>query len=169
MHPGDTDADFIVLVTNDSTFEGTETFSIVLSEAIGATIATPTATATILEWDYPPVVYVPLSVAGGDVIEGAPARFTIRLAQALSHGVTVSYATADGSAVAPDDYRASSRTVTFAPGETVKFVDIPTVDDAQWEFDETFTLVLGYETTPGVSRVINNDPPPPPKTRAVRH
>jgi Calx-beta domain/Domain of unknown function (DUF4394) len=59
---------------------------------------------------------------------------------------TVSYATADGSAKAGQDYAAASGTVTFQPGETVKLVSIPLVDNRRSEPSETFTVTLSNPT-----------------------
>jgi hypothetical protein len=56
--------------------------------------------------------------------------------------VTVGYATADGTASAPEDYTAASGTLTFAPGETAKTVSVAVVGDTLVEGDETFSLVL---------------------------
>ena len=59
-------------------------------------------------------------------------------------GVTtsVSYATADASAKAGEDYTSTSGAVTFQPGETVKVVSIPVLDDRRSEPSETFTVTL---------------------------
>ncbi|HVK11272.1 MAG TPA: Calx-beta domain-containing protein, partial [Gemmataceae bacterium] len=56
--------------------------------------------------------------------------------------VTVSYATADGTATAGADYLARSGTVTFEPGETRRVVSIPIVNDDVYELDETVVLNL---------------------------
>jgi autotransporter-associated beta strand protein len=174
---GQTEASLFVTMVDDALVEGTETFTVVLSEAAGATVATPVVSATILDLDTPFVdgLTTPISVTGTDAVEGNPARFTVRLARATDLAVTVQYATADGSAVSPSDYGAASGTLTFAPGETAKIVEIAIVDDALYELDETFTLVLGnaanarIATHAAVVHVIDNDPAPPPKGRAAKH
>ena len=56
--------------------------------------------------------------------------------------VTVSYATADGTAVAGEDYEATSGTLTFAAGETEQTVAVTIIDDAVEDSGETFRLVL---------------------------
>ena len=76
------------------------------------------------------------------VIEGSPAVFTVRLAMPLTQTVTIDYATSDGTAQAPDDYTATSGTVTFAPGTTEAVVLVPVPADAIAEASETFTLTL---------------------------
>ena len=56
--------------------------------------------------------------------------------------VAVDYATSDGTATAGSDYGATSGTLSFAPGETSKTVNVPVTGDTTDEPDETFTLTL---------------------------
>ena len=56
--------------------------------------------------------------------------------------LTVDYATANGTAIAGQDYTAVSGTLNFNGGETSKTIQIPITDDATTEPDETFTLSL---------------------------
>jgi Calx-beta domain/Beta-propeller repeat len=61
--------------------------------------------------------------------------------------MTVDYATADGTAIAGQDYTATSGTLTFNAGETSKTIQIPILDDATTEADENFTVVLRNAST----------------------
>jgi CSLREA domain-containing protein len=72
----------------------------------------------------------------------APMTFTVRLSKAQTRPVTVRYATANGKAVAVEDYVASSGTVTFAAGETTKTVTVPIVGSQSDEPDKAFTVNL---------------------------
>jgi hypothetical protein len=87
-----------------------------------------------------------LSVADGVATEGdsgtTPLSFAVTLSGADTRPVSVSYATADGSARAPDDYQATSGTLTFNPGEVSKTVTVAIKGDKLNETDETFSLVL---------------------------
>ena len=85
-----------------------------------------------------------LSVAGARATEGGDSAlvFVVTLDRASSPTVTVSYATADGTAAAGEDYEAVSGTLAFAAGETEKTVSVRTTDDSMNEEDETFTLTL---------------------------
>jgi len=56
--------------------------------------------------------------------------------------LTVDYTTIDGTATAGQDYTSISGSLTFSNGETTKTLQIPIIDDAVTEPDETFTLVL---------------------------
>ena len=85
-----------------------------------------------------------LSVADAEGTEGTDTAiaFTVTLAPAAATGVTVHYATADGTATAPADYTSTSSTLTFEPGQTSKTVEVPIADDDEEDSGETFTLVL---------------------------
>jgi hypothetical protein len=56
--------------------------------------------------------------------------------------VSVNYATASGSASAPNDYANAGGTLTFAPGQTQKNVTVDVVGDTLVEPNEAFDLVL---------------------------
>lgn len=60
----------------------------------------------------------------------------------LSLPVTVVYATADGSALAPGDYTAAAGSLSFAPGETAKTVTVAVLGDTVAEPDESFLVNL---------------------------
>ncbi|NER09186.1 Carboxypeptidase regulatory-like domain-containing protein [Muriicola jejuensis] len=80
------------------------------------------------------------------------ATFTVILTKAVSGGLTVDYATSDGTALAGSDYTATSGTLVFAgtAGETQNIV-VPLIDDAVPEFiDETFNVVLSNVSDPSV-------------------
>ena len=97
-----------------------------------------------------------LAVADAVVTEGdsgtTPMPFAVTLTAANSKPVTVSYATADGSAQAPDDYQATSGTLTFNPGETAKTVTVLIKGDTINETDETFSLNLSTPSNAVIGR-----------------
>ena len=103
-----------------------------------------TLTATLVNAP-PPVVEpaITIEVADAEATETLDAQilFRVTLDRAPSEPVTVSYATADGTAVAGEDYEATSGTLTFAAGETEQTVAV-TVIDAVEDSGETFRLVL---------------------------
>ena len=165
---GETEAIVSVKVLSDETAEGFESLTVALSEADGATIATPAIPVTILDNRAAPADVLGLTITADDVQlaeSGATARFTIRLSRAWPAPVTVAYATADGSAVAVADYGAVAGSVTFAPGETAKSIDVAVHADDEYEADETFTLVYGDQAA--TARVMNDDPAPV-RRRSVR-
>jgi chitinase len=142
---GVTTQEIRILVTGDSQIEPDETFTVSLSNAQNATLnATASqATVTIINDDLPPPE---LSVAATEITEGqsgtSNAVITVQLSRAATLPVSVSYATADGSATAGSDYTASSGTLHFAAGETRQTINIPVVGDTFFEANETFLLKL---------------------------
>ena len=118
-----------------------ETFTVKLSDPVNATLATDgtTATGTINDNDDPAVLSIADATA---VIEGATASFVVSMG-ASEKQVTVSYATADGTAAETGDYTSTSGTLTFEAGATTKTVTVVTANDTVDEADgETFTVKL---------------------------
>jgi len=70
------------------------------------------------------------------------ARITLTLSSTPTTGVTVNWATQDGSAQQPDDYQSTSGTATFIPPNTTATIDIPVVGDMAIEPNETFSVLL---------------------------
>ena len=85
-----------------------------------------------------------LSVADAEVDEepGAKLDFVVSLDRRRHAPVSVDYATADGTAVADEDYTATSGTLVFAAGETQKTVSVRVLDDGHDEGSETLTFTL---------------------------
>ena len=87
-----------------------------------------------------------LSIDDVTITEGdagaVTATFTVTLSDVSPDTVTVDYATADGTAVAPGDYSAAGGTLTFLPGETTQTVTVDVNGDALDEEDETYTVDL---------------------------
>ena len=74
--------------------------------------------------------------------------FTVKLNTPATKTITVNYATKNGTAVAPTDYNATSGTLSFLKGETVKNLVVKIKGDAVREANETFSLVLSAPTAP---------------------
>jgi hypothetical protein len=70
------------------------------------------------------------------------ATFTLALSASSLTPVNITYATADGTALAGTDYGATAGTLTFAPGETIKTVVVPILGKTVAQPDMTFYLVL---------------------------
>jgi hypothetical protein len=73
----------------------------------------------------------------------------------LSKATAVDYATADGTATAGSDYTETDGTLTFAPGETSKTIDIPITNDNVYELPETFGLTLSSPSGPGIVEILS--------------
>ena len=141
---GETETTFTVSTTEDTTFESDETFTVTLSSASHATLATdPTATGTITDDDALPT----LSVDDATASEGRDVAFTVRLSPASGREVTAIWTASIGSgdtAVAADfaDLSAATGTLTIAAGDTTATVAVATASDRVTESAETFTLTL---------------------------
>ncbi|MEO0845347.1 MAG: Calx-beta domain-containing protein, partial [Cyanobacteria bacterium J06648_1] len=86
---------------------------------------------------------LPVSVAGVTANEGdGTATFTLTIPEASDSAITLDYATADGTAIAGQDYIAAQGNVTFAPGETSQTIEITVNDDGESEGEESFSLSL---------------------------
>jgi hypothetical protein len=156
-----------VAVVGDALDELHETYSLDLSNPVGATLGDARGAGTILDND----PQVSLSVDDVSAPEGGQsATFTLSLSRESGKIVTVDYATVDGTAAAPSDYASRSGTIIFMAGETSKTVSVALVQDAVVEPDETFTLALSRAVNAtlfdgqGVATIVDDDaaPPPPP-------
>jgi hypothetical protein len=83
------------------------------------------------------------------------ATITVLRKGGSSGNLTVDYATVDGTATAGQDYTTTSGTLTFSNGETTKSFQIPILDDAVTEPDETFSVVLRNAANPEALGVPN--------------
>ena len=134
---GETEAHITVDILNDLKVESDETFTVTLTDPVGARLSHATATVTIIDEDFP-VVSINDVVVTEDV---GQALFAVRLDTPFTVPVTVSYATVDGTATAAD-YVPISGEFTIPPGELRAEVAVVIIDDGLFEPDETFTVVL---------------------------
>ena len=175
---GGTSAAFTVATVDDSTDEPDGAVTAALGSGNGYTVgAAKRATVAVADDDQPATAVVPGIVTKRSTARegsGAAVRFAVRLDRTAPHTVTVDYATADGAgrwagtapARAGADYTATSGTLTFAPGQAWKFVEVPVLDDSIDEGTEYFllrfsnpqgaTLAAGQRETQGLIR--NSDP-----------
>lgn len=168
--PGETSKDVVVDVTGDTTDEPDETLGLDLSSPTNATLTDGTATGTIVDDDAAPT----LSVDDPRVTEGnagtTDMTFRVSLSAASGKTVTVTAATADGSATAGEDYTATTKALSFAPGARTQTVTVPITGDTTPERDETLRLELSGEANAslpnrsrtGTGTIVDDDPPPPP-------
>lgn len=87
-----------------------------------------------------------LSIADNAKLEGNSGTVSRALKVTLSApsatSVTVRFATANGTAVAPSDYGARTGTLTIAAGKTVGYIGVGIVGDTVVEPNEQFTVTL---------------------------
>ena len=126
-----------VQTTKDTTPEQAEAFTVRLSNQSGASLARATATGTIEDDD----VRGEVTISDVTVEEGEDAVFTISLSSGGSQSITVAYATANGTAVAPSDYSPVSGTLVLNPGGS-QTITVQTTEDTTPEPTETFSVTL---------------------------
>jgi subtilase family serine protease len=151
-----------VSIAGDKVNELEEKFSLILSQSNNATIADGEALGTIIDNDEVEITVDDVSVVEGD--EGTTdAVFNVHLSVASDRPVSLDYATADGEAVAPDDYLSQVGLLTFPPQATTSTVAVPVVGEILIEALETFRLVLSNPSVGvlvddlGIARILDND------------
>jgi Ca2+-binding RTX toxin-like protein len=169
---GETSKTISVPVAGDTIREANESFQVVLSNANGATISVSSAQGTILNDDPLPVLNLALSGAGSKSEADAGTdgfTFTITRTGDTSAASTVNWSLQGVSTGLEANDLAGGLAggqVTFAAGETVQTIVVKAIDDARFEADETFQVVLSNASgaTLGTSSVeatlVNDDPLP---------
>jgi hypothetical protein len=139
--PGEVNKTITIPVSGDTLVEGNETFTINLSGATNAIISIGQGSGTILNDDSGGSVQFSLSNYTVNENDGT-ATITVSRTGGTGSGVTVNYATSNGTATAGADYTAVSGTLTFAANETSKTFTIPITDDTLNEQNETVIITL---------------------------
>ena len=135
-------ATFMVTISDDVLFETDELFRVLLSGVpVRVALNLSSAEVTIVNDD---MVELGFESATYSVSEDSgTVELTVEvISGVLAQGVTLSYATVDGSAVVGTDYRSEMDTLTLLAGSTSVTFTIDIIDDVSPESDETFTVVL---------------------------
>jgi len=162
---GETSKTVTVSTIDDSTYQGTQTMSVVLSApSAPATLGNSMATGTINDNEIAPV----LSISGASANEGSSLSFVVTRSGATGSAVTASYATANGTAIAGMNYAAASGILSFAAGETSKAITISTIADNVATANLTMSVGLSSPssgatlgTASATGTVVNTDIAPP--------
>jgi uncharacterized repeat protein (TIGR01451 family) len=176
---GETQKTITVAIVGDVIAEEIETYSVLLSNAVNATLDDPTGIGTIVDNDSGGPSVPSVQIGNVAVPEGngtSNITFTATLSATSTTVSRVRWQTQDGTATAGADYTASSGELVFQPGDLTKTFTVPILGDSIFEPDETFTIVIvGTEnnsTFPGpaaTGTLINDDAKPPSRRRAVGH
>jgi hypothetical protein len=140
---GETTKTVDVTVLGDNADEANETFDLVLSNPIDATLGAPAnETATITDDDPLPSLRIgDISVTEGNAGE-QQALFVVTLSGVSGRMATVDYATSNGTASAPGDYKNTPGTANFPPGTLTSTISVPVIGDTTDEPNENFTVTL---------------------------
>jgi hypothetical protein len=147
-----------VPIAGDLLDELSERFRLVLT---GSEVAGGEAIGTIVDDDPQPAITVADAAAG---TEGTTASFPVSLSVPSGRDVSVSFATANGSATAGQDYVARAGKLTIPAGSTAATVPVTLLDDAADEPAESFELRLSAATAATLRRaaatvtILDNDP-----------
>ncbi len=161
---GETQKTISVTVNGDKIAELNDTLALNLSAPTGATIADGVGTGTILTDD---VIVPQIAIADATVKEGDSGTrtlsFIVTLSQATTNTVTVTYGTADGTAKAGQDYTGQTGTLSFAPGETSKVINVEVIGETAIENNETLKINLTSPTgatiadRSAIGTIVNDD------------
>ena len=167
-------------INQDNISESAETFTVQLSNSVGAGIAVGTGVVTIIDDDGssppppppPPAGGPVISVSGGNVSEGGLLRFTFTLSEPSTEIVRLEFTTvADGTATSDVDFESRSGTARFLAGQLEAIRDITTLSDNASEPNETFSVRISnaenatISVASAVGTILDDDggsPPPPP-------
>ncbi|MBI5383646.1 MAG: hypothetical protein HZA90_03065 [Verrucomicrobia bacterium] len=125
-------------------------------------------TANIIAWAADPKPYV--NIDDVLIVEGdagtTNAVFRVTLNRAYGSNVSVGFNTSGTTATANVDYTVTAGTLVFAPGETVRQINVPIRGDLAVEGPETFRMVLLTVTNgliqgnTGLCTIVDDDVPP---------
>jgi hypothetical protein len=164
---GSTQEQIGVTILQDDLYEGSEVFTIDLSNPANASLTDAQGQGTIIEDEQPPEISIgDLSIAEA----GATMLFPVSLSTPSDLDTEVSYATSDGAglsgAIAGADYVAASGALAIPAGASSASISVDALDDAIYEPDEIFHVTLSdpVNATLGDPEAIgtlqdNDDPP----------
>ena len=137
-----------VAALEDSVDEPDEDLAVRLTRASNATLGRDSGRGVIVDNDDPAELHVADAVG----VEGTEITFHFVLLEPSAQRVEVTYATADGTALAGSDYVAANGTLVLAPFDQTATVTVALPDDSIVEEDETFTLALSSPINATLSR-----------------
>jgi hypothetical protein len=142
--PGETSQTITLQVQGDVALEYDEYFYVNLSNSTNAELIDHWALATIQSDDNAVVHIESWYDSEPDPYYGdwRPFYFTVWLSAPSTETVTVDFSTVDGTAIAGSDYWPDGGTLTFNPGETSQTITVWVLPDWDYDWDETFYVVL---------------------------
>lgn len=140
-----------------------------LSGPVNLTIDKARGIGTILNNDPEPRITISdFSLGEGGLDGPRRAPFHVDLSAPSAKPITVAYATADDSGVVNVDYQPLAGTLTFAPGETRKTLEVFVLGNTTAQPDRTFRVQLSgptnavLEKAVGVGTIVDDDLPDQP-------
>ena len=162
---GETNKDIVVPILNEGAVEGTQTFTVSLSNPTGEAILGTRANATVRIVDNDKGLAFEFANYWAREDEGSVLIGVVR-GDDGDFPVTVDVSTVDVTAQAGLDYTGVTNTLSFAAGEKIKLFTVPILKDGLKEANETFRLTLSNPTGGAVLgsprtatvKIFDNDP-----------
>lgn len=142
--PGTTSQTITVNAKGDTKREQNETFTVELSTTTPSLVTIPTTAIGVGTIESDDSTFPTLNVSPASVEEGGILKFEVSLSEISDETITVDVEVGNGTALTEDfDYTAiARRTLTFAPSDRTKTIEIQTTADNKLEPDETVNLTL---------------------------
>ncbi len=154
--PAETSKTFNVPIIDDNFAETNETINLALSNpAGGAALGRQPIAALTLISDDSVISFSEATYGVNETTPGGQAAIFVARTGESTTPVTVRYSTGSGTAAAGLDFTDVSGTLTFAPGETMKPLAVPIIDDTLVEGNETLNLRLSNPSTGAILGVAN--------------
>ena len=181
--PGETSKTVLIEVVGDVASEGDETFDVVISSPVNATLGgTTDVVVTIVDNDPIPPGSAVLTVTGTSKREGGAGTttltFSVTRSGETSTAVDVDFALSDGTASAPTDYTPATGNLAFVADQTEGTIDVTVHGDGTLEHNETLFLSLlnpsagaAISTGQATGTIVNDDTRTTAvvKVRAAKH
>ncbi len=152
FEPDETTKQVTVEVKGDALDEANETFSVMLTEPVDATLADGEGVGTITDDDAASATF---AIGDVKVTEGnsgtTAATLTVTKSGPTGQVATVDYVTAGGSATSGVDFDSKTGSLSFAPEETTKSITVDVKGDLLDEGSEAFLVDLSNATNAAVT------------------
>ena len=142
IRAGETTGAITLALMDDKLYEDNKVIFVSIGAPVNATLgAHPVHRLTVVESDPPPVVDFQSKDAPGEEGQG-PEKINVVLSTVSGRRTTIEYAIAGGIAAQTKDHTRTRGMLVFEPGETVKTIDIGSIDDTLNQDNESIEVTL---------------------------
>ncbi|MGE4011160.1 MAG: Calx-beta domain-containing protein, partial [Alphaproteobacteria bacterium] len=173
-NPAVTSLNFSIPTFDDALVEGPEDYTITISApSVGSVVGGGNVTTTIIDNDSTPTsnnAFISINDVIVDETAGT-ATFIVTRSGKLSGASSVNFTTADGTALAGQDYTGTNGSLNFAAGQATASVTVAITNDLTTEGNEQFSVNLSAPSgavlgdASGTGTIVDNDGPGAPATR----
>ncbi|MCW9679409.1 hypothetical protein FJR41_001010, partial [Dolichospermum planctonicum UHCC 0167] len=162
--PGQTTKTLPITVNGDTVGEANEAFTVLLTNAVNATLLKNEGIGIIRNDDLPGVTVTAIYTQATE--SGVPGIFQLNRTGSITKSLNVNYSLS-GTATNGTDYSTLNGVATFASGSSTAIIFVNPTEDTRFEGNETaiFNLLTGTGYTVGTSNsstitIADNDPQP---------